>query len=115
MTDVDVVVLGLGPGGEVAANKLASAGLEVVGIDEHLVGGECPFYGCTPSKLFLTASDLVGQVHHADTLAGPAAVEPHWSRVRDRIRDANHHWQRLTVTSSGWRRRACGSCAGTAG
>eukprot|EP01032_Pedospumella_encystans_P003018 gene3018-3556_t len=42
--DVDVVVIGLGPGGEYAAQKLAEAGLRVVGVEQGLVGGECPFY-----------------------------------------------------------------------
>ena len=54
--DCDVVVLGLGPGGEYAARKLAEAGLRVVGVDEALVGGECPFWGCTPSKLMVRPS-----------------------------------------------------------
>src|SRR5437588_829896 len=43
--EVDVVVLGMGPGGEEVAGKLAVAGLEVIGIDERLVGGECPYWG----------------------------------------------------------------------
>jgi pyruvate/2-oxoglutarate dehydrogenase complex dihydrolipoamide dehydrogenase (E3) component len=43
MTDeVDVVVIGLGVGGEEVAGKLAEAGLSVVGIESRLVGGECP-------------------------------------------------------------------------
>ena len=44
MRTVDVVVVGLGPGGEDAAGKLAEAGLDVVGIDAELVGGECPYW-----------------------------------------------------------------------
>ena len=51
--EVDVVVLGLGPGGEYAAKKLAEAGLDVVGVEDRLVGGECPFYGCVPSKMMI--------------------------------------------------------------
>jgi dihydrolipoamide dehydrogenase len=50
---VDVVVLGAGPAGEVAAGRLAGAGLEVVIAEEHLVGGECAFYACIPSKALL--------------------------------------------------------------
>ena len=46
---VDVVVMGMGPGGEQVASGLASAGLRVVGIEAELVGGECPTGGaCRP-------------------------------------------------------------------
>ena len=41
--DVDVVVVGLGPGGEYVASKLGRAGLDVVGVETRLVGGECPY------------------------------------------------------------------------
>jgi pyruvate/2-oxoglutarate dehydrogenase complex dihydrolipoamide dehydrogenase (E3) component len=91
--DVDVVVMGLGPGGEYTANKLAAAGLEVVGIDQHLVGGECPFYGCTPSKLMINATDRIGDVRRADGVAGRASIEPDFVPARTRIREeATQHW-----------------------
>ncbi|HXL19357.1 MAG TPA: FAD-dependent oxidoreductase, partial [Streptosporangiaceae bacterium] len=45
---VDVVVLGMGVGGEELANTLADNGLNVVGIESNLVGGECPYFGCIP-------------------------------------------------------------------
>src|SRR5690349_4028763 len=90
--DCDVVVLGLGPGGEYAAHKLADAGLDVIGVDRALVGGECPFWGCTPSKLMVRPADLVADVHRADVLAGPASIRPDWSLVATRIRQANHEW-----------------------
>ena len=48
-TQCDVVVIGLGPGGEATATQLAQAGLSVVAVDERLVGGECPYFGCIPS------------------------------------------------------------------
>ena len=90
--DCDVVVLGVGPGGEYAARKLAEAGLDVIAVDEALVGGECPFWGCTPSKLMVRPADLLAEVHRADRLAGDAKVEPDWSLVAARIREANHDW-----------------------
>ena len=90
--DCDVVVLGLGPGGEHAARKLGEAGLDVIGVDEALVGGECPFWGCTPSKLMVRPADLIAEVRRADRLAGEATVRPDWSLVAARIREANHDW-----------------------
>jgi pyruvate/2-oxoglutarate dehydrogenase complex dihydrolipoamide dehydrogenase (E3) component len=90
--ECDVVVLGLGPGGEHAALKLGDAGLDVVGVDEALVGGECPFWGCTPSKLMVRPADLLAEVHRADRLAGETRVAPDWSLVAARIREANHDW-----------------------
>ena len=55
----DVVVLGLGPGGEHVAIKLAAAGLDVVGVEDRLVGGECPYYGCVPSKMMIAAAHVI--------------------------------------------------------
>jgi pyruvate/2-oxoglutarate dehydrogenase complex dihydrolipoamide dehydrogenase (E3) component len=57
---VDVIVLGMGPGGEDAAGKLAEAGLDVIGIDHRLVGGECPYWGCVPSKMMICAATSAG-------------------------------------------------------
>ena len=92
--DVDVVVVGLGPGGEYAAQKLAEAGLTVVGVDRDLVGGECPFYGCIPSKMMIRAADLLGEVRRVDRLAGQAEVRPDWGTVAHRIdKQATNHWQ----------------------
>ena len=49
---VDVVVVGMGPGGEAVAGELAAAGLSVVGVESRLVGGECPYYGCYMPFIF---------------------------------------------------------------
>ncbi len=56
--DVDVVVIGMGPGGEWAANTLAETGLVVAGVEARLVGGECPYWGCVclPRPCFAQAS-----------------------------------------------------------
>ncbi|WP_310529864.1 NAD(P)/FAD-dependent oxidoreductase [Nocardioides sp.] len=89
----DVIVLGLGPGGQELATQLAEAGLDTVGVEMHLVGGECPFYGCTPSKLMIRASHLIGAVRLADKLSGAASVTPDWSRTAQRITgEATRGW-----------------------
>ena len=84
--DVDVVVLGLGPGGEYAAQKLAEAGLDVVGVERDLVGGECPFYGCIPSKMYVVAADTAERARTASRLGVHAHVDHvDWPAIRDRI------------------------------
>jgi pyruvate/2-oxoglutarate dehydrogenase complex dihydrolipoamide dehydrogenase (E3) component len=84
---VDAVVLGLGPGGEDVAGKLAEAGWSVVGIDKELVGGECPYWGCIPSKMMIRAADALAEARRIDGLAGSATVTPDWAPVATRIRD----------------------------
>jgi dihydrolipoamide dehydrogenase len=49
----DVIVVGAGPVGEVAADRVRKAGLTVAVVERHLVGGECSFYACSPSKALL--------------------------------------------------------------
>jgi pyruvate/2-oxoglutarate dehydrogenase complex dihydrolipoamide dehydrogenase (E3) component len=87
MSEVDVVVLGLGPGGEAAATRLAQAGLEVVGIDRRLVGGECPYYGCIPSKMAIRAANLLAEGRRIPGRAGRSEVYADWEPVATRIRD----------------------------
>jgi pyruvate/2-oxoglutarate dehydrogenase complex dihydrolipoamide dehydrogenase (E3) component len=84
---VDVVVLGMGPGGEEAAGRLAEAGLSVVGVEAKLLGGECPYWGCVPSKMMIRAADLLAEARRVDGMAGHAEVSPDWAPVAARIRD----------------------------
>ena len=93
MRTVDVVVVGLGPGGEDAAGKLAQAGLAVVGIDAELVGGECPYWGCVPSKMMIRAANLVTEARRIEGMAGRADVTADFAPVAKRIRDeATDSW-----------------------
>ena len=90
---VDVVVVGLGPGGEYVAGTLAEAGLDVVGVEAELVGGECPYWGCVPSKMMIRAGNLLAEAGRVPALAGEARVIPDWARVAGRIRDeATDDW-----------------------
>ncbi|MGS2613910.1 dihydrolipoyl dehydrogenase family protein [Micromonospora sp. LZ34] len=84
---VDVVVVGLGVGGEEVAGRLAEAGLSVVGIERDLVGGECPYWGCVPSKMMIRAANAIAEARRIDGLAGTAQVQPDWAPVAKRIRE----------------------------
>ena len=79
--DVDVVVIGMGPGGEYAAGTLAEAGLVVAGVEARLVGGECPYWGCIPSKMMIRAADLLMEGRRVNGMAGAARVDPDWAPV----------------------------------
>src|SRR4051794_5281814 len=86
-TQVDVVVVGLGPGGEAVATQLAQAGLQVVAVDQRLVGGECPYFGCIPTKMMIRAADLLAEGRRIPEFAGASTVTPEWKPVHLRIRD----------------------------
>lgn len=91
--EVDVVVIGLGVGGEDLAGKLAEAGLEVVGVERQLVGGECPYWGCVPSKMMIRAADLLAEGRRIPGMAGQSRIAPDYSPVAARIRDeATDDW-----------------------
>ena len=91
--EMDVVVIGLGPGGEYAAGQLAQAGLRVAGVEARLVGGECPYWGCVPSKMMIRAADLLAEGRRIPGMAGASAVQPDWAPVAKRIRsEATDNW-----------------------
>jgi pyruvate/2-oxoglutarate dehydrogenase complex dihydrolipoamide dehydrogenase (E3) component len=90
---VDLVVIGLGPGGEALATATAKAGLRVVAVDKHLVGGECPYYGCIPTKMMVRAADLLAESGRADELSGDVSATPSWAPVAERVAvQATDHW-----------------------
>ncbi len=84
---VDVVVIGMGPGGESVATRLATAGLNVVAVEDRLVGGECPYYACVPTKMMVRAADSLAEAERVNQLAGAASTNPDFRPVASRIRD----------------------------
>jgi pyruvate/2-oxoglutarate dehydrogenase complex dihydrolipoamide dehydrogenase (E3) component len=91
--ETDIVVIGMGPGGEDAAGKLAEAGLHVTGVEAKLVGGECPYWGCIPSKMMIRGANLLAEARRVPGMAGAAAIAPDWAPVAARIRDeATDSW-----------------------
>src|SRR5829696_2321489 len=67
--EFDVVVLGAGPAGEVCAGRLGEAGLAVAIVEPHLIGGECSFYACMPSKALLRPGELLTEVRRIPGVA----------------------------------------------
>jgi pyruvate/2-oxoglutarate dehydrogenase complex dihydrolipoamide dehydrogenase (E3) component len=91
--EFDVIVIGLGPGGEDLAGRLAESGLKVAGVESRLVGGECPYFGCVPSKMMIRAGNLLAEARRVPGMAGQATVGPSWDPVARRIRDeATDNW-----------------------
>ena len=70
MRTFDVVVIGAGPAGEVVAGRLAGDGLETVLVERELVGGECSFWACMPSKALLRPAEILAEVRRV-----PGAAE----------------------------------------
>ncbi|HZM54323.1 MAG TPA: NAD(P)/FAD-dependent oxidoreductase, partial [Acidimicrobiales bacterium] len=66
---------------------------DVVGVDAELVGGECPYWGCVPSKMMIRAANLLAEARRLPGMAGGADVRPDWAPVAHRIRsEATDSW-----------------------
>jgi pyruvate/2-oxoglutarate dehydrogenase complex dihydrolipoamide dehydrogenase (E3) component len=89
--EFDVVVVGAGPAGEVCAGRLGEAGLEVALVERHLIGGECSFYACMPSKALLRPGELLAEVRRIpgvrEAVIGELAVEAVLGRRDEIIHD----------------------------
>jgi dihydrolipoamide dehydrogenase len=77
----EAIVLGAGPAGEVLAGLLADAGWRTAIVEKDLIGGECSYYACMPSKALLRPADILAEARRipgvpvdADSRLDPAAI-----------------------------------------
>jgi len=93
----DVIVIGAGPAGEIAAGRLGEAGVEVALVEQHLVGGECSYYACMPSKSLLRPGELLAEVGRvpgltADGLDAAAVLARRDEVIHDRDDSSQLPW-----------------------
>jgi pyruvate/2-oxoglutarate dehydrogenase complex dihydrolipoamide dehydrogenase (E3) component len=89
---LDLIVIGMGVGGEEVAGRAVEAGMRVLGVERKLVGGECPYWGCIPSKMMVRAANALAETGRVNELAGRASAEPSWAPVAARVREATANW-----------------------
>ncbi|RXT07846.1 dihydrolipoyl dehydrogenase [Ammoniphilus sp. CFH 90114] len=83
-TEIDVLVIGAGPGGYVAAIRAAQLGKSVAIVDKDEVGGVCLNRGCIPSKALITAAHQYESMHHASDIGIRAEnVQVDFSKVQE--------------------------------
>jgi pyruvate/2-oxoglutarate dehydrogenase complex dihydrolipoamide dehydrogenase (E3) component len=73
----DAIVLGAGPAGEVCAGRLADAGWKMAIVERDLIGGECSYYACMPSKALLRPADVLAEAKRIPGVpTGHGELEP---------------------------------------
>jgi pyruvate/2-oxoglutarate dehydrogenase complex dihydrolipoamide dehydrogenase (E3) component len=91
MSAFDVIVLGAGPAGEVVAGRLADRGHTVAIVEAELVGGECSFYACMPSKALLRPAQALAEVLRVPGAAEAVTGRLDVAAVLARRDDVIHH------------------------
>ena len=82
MDEFDVICLGAGPAGEALTRTVSGSGLRLAVIEKDLVGGECPYWGCIPSKTLLRSAEAVAEAGRARELT---ASRVEWTVDRLRV------------------------------
>ena len=100
-----MIVIGAGPAGEVAAGRLADGGLSVAVVEPELIGGECSYYACMPSKALLRPGELLAEVRRvpgaAEAVTGELDVGAALARRDEVIHDLDDSSQLPWLESRG--------------
>jgi pyruvate/2-oxoglutarate dehydrogenase complex dihydrolipoamide dehydrogenase (E3) component len=96
-TEADIIILGVGTCGEDLSLRLLSAGIDVIGIEADLIGGECPYWACIPSKVMVQKAAAVQEVRRAASMTGIPEIKPDWAPVAARLRWITGAWNDSTA------------------
>ena len=90
--EYEVIVIGAGPAGEVVSGRCADGGLSTAVVERELVGGECSFWGCMPSKTLLRPGDVIAAGAQGARAREAAAGEINAAAALDRRTEITNNW-----------------------
>ena len=113
-TEFDAIVLGAGAPGEVCAGRLADGGMSVAIVEQHLVGGECSYYACMPSKALLRPGELLAEARRVPGVARGRDRRPRPGRRSSPAATRSSTTSATPRSCRGWR-NAGSSCSAARG